>query len=158
MEQVLCECGCGQLRDVRDKRGRPTRYISGHQNKNKTPAQIMAASKTLKAIVAKREHPWNKGKTYIMAKRTTYANKGAWMMALKRLFRDECMRCGWAEAPCDCHHILPKSDGGKNTIENGIILCPNCHRLISINAITTEELLRLRSGANQIAPIVGFPD
>lgn len=158
MEQIECACGCGQLRDIRDKRGRPMRYINGHQNRQKTPNQLKVASQTLRALAAKREAPWNKGKTYIMAKRSVYANKGAWTLALKRLFGDRCMRCGWEDAPCDSHHILPKSNGGRFTIDNGVILCPNCHRLVSMNRISTEELLALRARADVVGFVAGFAD
>ena len=39
-----------------------------------------------------------------------------------------CMICGWNNATCDIHHIIPKKQGGNNDNENLIVLCPNCHR------------------------------
>ena len=41
-----------------------------------------------------------------------------------------CCVCGWNEALCDVHHILPKKHGGTNENNNLTILCPNHHRLI----------------------------
>lgn len=48
-----------------------------------------------------------------------------------------CERCG-KEAPfikdldgtpfLEVHHILPLAEGGNDTVENAIALCPNCHR------------------------------
>ena len=35
----------------------------------------------------------------------------------------------WAEARCDVHHITPRAEGGKNFVSNGVVLCPNCHRV-----------------------------
>ncbi|WP_408509611.1 HNH endonuclease signature motif containing protein [Paraburkholderia sediminicola] len=37
--------------------------------------------------------------------------------------------CGWDKAGCDSHHRIPKAQGGAHTIENGMVLCPNCHRI-----------------------------
>lgn len=41
-----------------------------------------------------------------------------------------CSICGWNESTCDIHHIIPLSKGGTNNIDNLIIVCPNCHRVI----------------------------
>jgi hypothetical protein len=43
-----------------------------------------------------------------------------------RLRMDACERCGWNEARCDVHRIIP---GGPYTEGNTITLCPNCHRV-----------------------------
>ena len=43
-----------------------------------------------------------------------------------KLRKDACERCGWSEARCDLHRIIP---GGPYTEENTITLCPNCHRV-----------------------------
>jgi hypothetical protein len=55
-------------------------------------------------------------------------NQETFSVVCKIYYGDKCMHCGWDEATCDAHHRQPKSKGGKNTIANGIILCPNCHR------------------------------
>lgn len=47
---------------------------------------------------------------------------------LKRLGLS-CFKCGWNEASCDVHHIVPRSKGGTNDHTNLTILCPNCHRV-----------------------------
>lgn len=46
-----------------------------------------------------------------------------------------CSVCGWNEAQCDVHHILPKKNGGTNDNSNLTILCPNHHRMIHEGAI-----------------------
>ena len=46
-----------------------------------------------------------------------------------RIKGNKCERCGWAEARCDVHHITPRAEGGKNFVSNGVVLCPNCHRV-----------------------------
>lgn len=90
---------------------------------------------------------WNRGKTYVFRQKTEYANRGSWLQALTRVYGDKCMRCGWGEESCDAHHIRPKSKGGRHEIANGIILCPNCHRLADRGRIPVSELWRIRSAA-----------
>lgn len=41
-----------------------------------------------------------------------------------------CSVCGWKDALCDIHHIVPRRKGGTNDNNNLTILCPNHHRLI----------------------------
>jgi hypothetical protein len=90
---------------------------------------------------------WSKGKTYTMASKRVYANKGSWNAAMRRMHADLCMRCGWDEGPCDTHHILAKANGGPMSLDNGVILCPNCHRLADKGLISTEELHALKDAA-----------
>ena len=40
---------------------------------------------------------------------------------------EQCSVCGWA-GPCDKHRLKAAKDGGGYSIENVIIVCPNCHR------------------------------
>jgi predicted restriction endonuclease len=151
MNQVPCACGCGELRNKFDKKGVRRYYISGHQNRRQTQQQIDAYQRNFK----KRPRAvWNKGKTYVFASKKEYANKGAWNKAMRRLYPDQCMRCGWNSAPCDTHHITPKNNGGKYTIENGVILCPNCHRLADFELITVDELKSCKKTAQVIGEIV----
>lgn len=64
-----------------------------------------------------------------------YATKASWTPAVKRVLGTSCQRCHWNEAECDCHHIIPRSQGGKNTINNAVVLCPNCHRVTHAKGI-----------------------
>lgn len=48
------------------------------------------------------------------------------------LLTDHCPRCGvLIEDPCmlDADHVIPKHQGGTDTVENLQLLCANCHRL-----------------------------
>lgn len=151
MEMIECACGCGMPRPRYDKKGRERLYIHGHQNRRKTADQIAAWKRNM----SKRPlEVWNKGKTYTFSSKQVYANKGAWNKAIRRLFPDACMRCGWNEASCDTHHIIPKSRGGQYIIENGIVLCPNCHRLADFGLLVTSELQAARSRAVMTGEIV----
>jgi 5-methylcytosine-specific restriction protein A len=45
----------------------------------------------------------------------------------------------------ECHHLRPLAEGGPDTIENAVALCPNCHRKIHlINKSTDLDALRFR--------------
>lgn len=52
-----------------------------------------------------------------------------------------CAMCGWDECKCDVHHIIPKSEGGLDNLDNLINICPNCHRKAHNNLYSREELL-----------------
>jgi len=98
---------------------------------------------------------WNKGQSYTFAKREVYANKGTWSAAMHRMFPPACMSCGWDKAKCDIHHIVPRRDGGEMTLGNGIILCPNCHRLTENGSFTAAELRTIRDLATPIGERIG---
>lgn len=50
-----------------------------------------------------------------------------WGRVCKQYYGDKCSECGWHETTCDVDHIIPHNKGGKNTLSNGRVLCPNCH-------------------------------
>lgn len=62
----------------------------------------------------------------------------------KILYRSNkgCAICGWNKAICDVHHIIPRKNGGDNSNDNLIVLCPNCHREIhsGMSNYTIEDL------------------
>lgn len=59
-----------------------------------------------------------------------------------------CVLCGWKEATCDIHHIVPKKYGGTNDATNLIIICPCCHRCLHEHKNwKSMELLQERSMA-----------
>ena len=59
---------------------------------------------------------------------------------LKRA-KQKCAICGWDESTCDVHHIVEKKNGGTDNIDNLIIVCPNCHRVIHSNKKYSIEFL-----------------
>ena len=49
-----------------------------------------------------------------------------------KLPNDKCEFCGWDKAPCDRH----RKDSDRGYLpENVTILCPNCHRLVTLGLI-----------------------
>jgi len=65
----------------------------------------------------------NKEETILMLSKRTVSK------ILKRA-NAKCAICGWNDASCDIHHILPKSKKGNDGMDNLICVCPNCHRKI----------------------------
>lgn len=144
-----CECGCGTLIPAFDRKRRPRRYYPGHYVK--TAEHIRDATERMRRV-QKEYGPWNTGKSYRVSVREVYANRGSWMQAIMRTYEDKCMICGWNEAPCDCHHIIPRRSRGPNTIENGVVLCPNCHRLVERGRLSEEQIRKAKARA----PVIGF--
>lgn len=73
---------------------------------------------------------WNEGKSYAISDgEHCYKTRHSWAKAALRHYGNKCQRCGWREARCDAHHRVPKAAGGKHTISNAVVLCPNCHRV-----------------------------
>jgi hypothetical protein len=58
-----------------------------------------------------------------------------------KLFKDiPCEICQWNKASRDLHHIINVSNGGSNTLDNIICVCPNCHRMIHQNFISEDSI------------------
>lgn len=73
---------------------------------------------------------WNKGKTYSLTPQDAeFATRMAWAKAVIKERGNSCEICGWSEARCDVHHRVPRSQGGKHTRANAIVVCPNHHRI-----------------------------
>lgn len=120
----LCDCVCGCTREI--------------TSNSLTRRNSVKSCGCAKAIAAKqRRKPggsWNEGRSYAIGNgKHCYRNRAAWSKAVIRHYGNKCQRCGWAEARCDAHHKTPKSLGGLHTIKNGIVLCPNCHRIAHEN-------------------------
>ena len=54
-----------------------------------------------------------------------------------------CERCGFIAV--DIHHIIYKSQGGSDEVENLIALCRDCHEMSHSGEISKQELSNLRS-------------
>jgi hypothetical protein len=48
---------------------------------------------------------------------------------------NQCEICGWDKTRCDVHHKIAQKDSGTHSEENLIVVCPNCHRMISENKL-----------------------
>jgi hypothetical protein len=118
--ECLCECG-------------------NHKNvgSNTLKHELTKSCGCLRSIIAKRrikaDGVWNEGKSYAIHSGTKcYHTKHGWAKAVIRHYGNKCEICGWDKARCDTHHRTHKSKGGLHTIENGQVLCPNCHRVVHL--------------------------
>ena len=116
----LCRCDCGATVERPSSRLREGRGVSSCG---------CYIKEIRRQYLAERE-PWNKGKSYsTKAESHEYSSKMAWAEAVIRAKGNRCEVCGWGEARCDVHHVTRRSDGGRNVVSNGRVLCPNCHRV-----------------------------
>jgi hypothetical protein len=115
-----CVCDCGKTKD-----------IASNSLTRKKPVQSCGCMNATTAQAKKRvDGPWNEAKSYAIKDGVhCYRTRHAWAKAVVRRYGNACQICGWNKARCDAHHRIPKSRGGAHTIENGIVLCPNCHRV-----------------------------
>jgi hypothetical protein len=81
-----------------------------------------------------------------------YKDRTNWSLSVKETFSNKCMLCGWQEASCDVHHIIPFMEGGENTLQNAIVLCPNHHKLADIKKLNREYLQNITN--NRIESIL----
>ena len=54
---------------------------------------------------------------------------------LKKKRGNRCEICKWDRGTCDVHHKIMQKNGGTHEEINLIILCPNCHRLVTENKL-----------------------
>jgi len=70
-------------------------------------------------------------------------NTGRWKRNLIFHYGHKCIICEYDKI-VEAHHIKPLSDGGKTSVENGILLCPNCHAEVHAGLLNlTEALIKL---------------
>jgi hypothetical protein len=115
----VCQCSCGGRKIANSNSLRAGQVKScGCLNKDAAAKRITAHG------------VWNKGKSYAVQNgNRCYKTKHGWAKAVIRKYGNKCQICNWDKAKCDAHHKIAKAKGGLHTIENGIVLCPNCHRL-----------------------------
>lgn len=116
----LCRCDCGAEKVVQSNNlVRPTGTKS-----------CGCLRRDANAAKARPGGSWNEGKSYaINGGQRCYKTRHSWAKAVIRHYGNKCEKCGWCAARCDAHHRSAKASGGLHTIANGIVLCPNCHRV-----------------------------
>lgn len=72
----------------------------------------------------------------------------------KILNRKSCEICKWSETICDLHHIIEVSEGGKNELQNMIVVCPNHHRMIHKNLISKDNLFKIVKNRTISSPLI----
>ena len=116
----LCRCDCGNERLVQSN------------NLTRQAGSRSCGCLRIEASQARllRNGAWNDGKSYAISDgQHCYKTRHSWAKAAIRHYGNLCERCGWNKTRCDVHHRAPKAKGGLHTIDNAVVLCPNCHRL-----------------------------
>lgn len=114
-----CQCACGNQKDIASNSLTRANPVKSCGCMNKTTAQKKK----------RQDGAWNESKSYsIKDGKHCYKQRHAWAKAAIRERGNKCEICGWSKARCDVHHLVPKAEGGLHTIENALVLCPNCHR------------------------------
>lgn len=65
-------------------------------------------------------------------------------VAIRKLLIDKCVICDWTETKNDICHIKAVKDGGPNTLDNIVMMCPNHHRLFDSGKLALEIVLANR--------------
>lgn len=73
--------------------------------------------------------------------REEYVCVNAWKRALVEKYGHKCMICPY-DTIIEAHHIIERVYGGKNTIENGVLLCPNHHAEAHAGLVDLVALLK----------------
>ncbi len=60
----------------------------------------------------------------------------------------------------DTHHIIPKHDGGPHEIDNLMVICPNCHALITRKILTLKNRQEIPKIRKKVLKLVKsfYPD
>jgi hypothetical protein len=120
-----CRCSCKDATIVHVRSHSLTRSAGGTQSCGCLRREIAVHRST---------SAWNKGKRYVIpavnGNERIYTQKNAWAKAVRRVRGNVCEICGWDKACCDVHHRIAHNDGGQHTISNGIVVCPNHHRIL----------------------------
>lgn len=115
-----CKCDCGAL----------ITRTSASLRKSKGISSCGCYLKEVSKERLRQERPWNTGSTYqIKSDYDVFVSRKAWAEAARKKFGNRCSRCGWDKAMCDVHHIVQRKHGGRNTMRNAEVICPNCHRI-----------------------------
>jgi predicted HNH restriction endonuclease len=115
----LCECECGKTKEI----------VSNSLTRKNPVKSCGCMNKTVAQSKIRNSESWNDGKSYLIKDGThCYKTRHGWSKAAIKKFGNKCQICGWDKARCDVHHKTPKTKGGLHTLENAIVICPNCHR------------------------------
>lgn len=60
-------------------------------------------------------------------------------------YKSVCGNCGFGiKSILELHHLLPFNSNGANKVENIILLCPNCHKMVHFGHISNERINAIR--------------
>lgn len=78
----------------------------------------------------------------------------AWIrtQAIKK-YGKRCELCGYGFT-IDAHHIIPKQKGGLHEIDNLMVVCPNCHALITRRQIVLKKRRDISKASKSVIKLV----
>ena len=126
--------------------------IKNFVNKKKTVNQIAAEFGTSWDTVRRRILRWNLGmrspdKKGKYKKSTTHYRK--FQKKLLRHYGYKCAICGYDKF-VNCCHIKRRADTNDNSLENGIVLCPNHHYEFDYGLISIEEIRKYQVNKEKV--------
>lgn len=80
----------------------------------------------------------------------------AWIrnQAIKK-YGNKCELCGYSLV-VEAHHIIPKKDNGKHEVDNLIVLCSNCHALITRKVLLLKDRKNIPSTRKNLKKLLTF--
>jgi len=136
-EQIECACGCGILIPKWDRKGRPGRYVVGHQLLSKLRPDVSARLRQMWAdgkftpVRGERHGMWRGGITPLIRLLRATPEYKAWRLAVYERDHWTCQDCGKHCGRKDivAHHIKSFKDYPelRYEVSNGITLCRKCH-------------------------------
>ncbi len=73
-----------------------------------------------------------------------------WKNTAFSFYGEKCEVCGYALS-VDVHHLIPRSQNGKDDADNLAVLCPNHHREVHIGILDKEDILKFRQLLVEVA-------
>ena len=118
-EKVECSCGCGELIDKYDKKGRRKNYKVGHCKDGHFITERVSGGNN---------NHWKGGITPINEKIRTSIEYDNWRKNVYKRDKYSCQICG-KKKDIVAHHIKAFADYPdlRFNVENGITLCRSCH-------------------------------
>ena len=143
-ETKVCECGCGEEMRAFDDRGRPKKFINGHQHKRHIGIKRPEVSLKMKELIDNgkwhppimkgKDHPNWKGGISKGRKGITNRKFKLWKANVHKLDKFTCQMCGTKPTGKNliAHHIRDwnKYPKLRYIVSNGLTVCRSCHKKI----------------------------
>ena len=123
-----------------------TPMVSSEELANPDPAQVVKLS--TRELITRSQMTASKHEPKV-TQTTVYHRDEYLKEAVKRIADGKCQLCG-KDAPfidnngepyLEEHHVKRLADGGSDTIDNVVAICPNCHRKIHILNDSTDTII-----------------
>ena len=125
--------------------GEPVTFLPSQRGAQRPPKPTYAYSDTIYCSRKCKGIGHSKLMTGRRPSQGNYTSHHTFRTMIRREFHDRCAICGWDEAPCDVCHIVARKNGGSDTLDNVVMLCPNHHRLFDRGTIAPGEVHAARS-------------